>query len=333
VLEFDPYLAPFTTFGIQANADRVVAVESIADLITLFSKKPFPRILGGGSNVLLSGDVEGTVALMRIRERTIEREDADHVWVRFGAGEVWHDVVTWCVQQGWGGLENLALIPGTVGAAPMQNIGAYGVEQNAVFDSLVALDTETLDETCFDAPSCEFAYRDSVFKHKYRYRMIITSVTYRLSKKPVVNTTYADVWNELEAMGVTDVGIADVYRAVVQVRTRKLPDPKQIGNAGSFFKNPVVSADLHEALKSEYPTMPAYPQSNGTYKLAAAWLIDQCGWKGHRRGDAGVHANQALVLVNYGAATGAEILQLATDIQASVLEKFGVELEREVNVW
>ena len=209
----------------------------------------------------------------------------------------------------------------------------YGVEQNSVFDSLTALDRTTLTEAPFDAPSCEFGYRDSVFKHALRDRAIVTSVTYRLSKQPIVNTAYLDVRNELAAMNVASPTIRDVRDAVVRVRTRKLPDPRVIGNAGSFFKNPIVTADQHDALKALHPEMPAYAQKDGTHKLAAAWLIDQCGWKGHRRGDAGVHANQALVLVNYGAATGAEILELAYDIQASVLEKFNVELEREVNVW
>lgn len=326
-------LRQLTTFGIDVTADRVVEATSVEDLVTLFSNEPNAHILGGGSNVLLNGDISGTVVLMRIVGRTIVREDDHHIWIRFGAGETWHDIVSWSVDQGWGGLENLALIPGTVGAAPMQNIGAYGVEQNAVFDSLTAIDRTTLIEAPFDAPSCEFGYRDSIFKRELRDKAIITSVTYRLSKQPVVNTSYADVRNELEAMNIDAPTIRDVRDAVVRVRTRKLPDPRVIGNAGSFFKNPIVSAETHADLTAKHADIPAYPQRDGTYKLAAAWLIDQCGWKGHRKGNTGVHPNQALVLVNYGAATGAEILKLAYDIQASVLEKFSVELEREVNVW
>ncbi len=342
-------LRQLTTFGIDVKADRVVEATGVEDLITLFNNEPDAHILGGGSNVLLNGDVSGTVVLMRIVGRTVVREDDQHIWIRFGAGETWHDIVSWSVDQGWGGLENLALIPGTVGAAPMQNIGAYGVEQNAIFDSLTAIDRTTLSspnhktlslqdrtafiEAPFDAPSCEFGYRDSIFKHALRDKSIITSVTYKLSKQPVVNTSYADVRYELEAMNIDAPTIRDVRDAVVRVRTRKLPDPRVIGNAGSFFKNPIVSAEAHAALKTNIADIPSYPQRDGTFKLAAAWLIDQCGWKGYRKGSAGVHPNQALVLVNYGAATGAEILELAYDIQASVLEKFNVDLEREVNVW
>lgn len=331
--EYDPYLAPFTTFGIHASAERIVSAESHDDLVKIFTEEPSARILGGGSNVLLSDDVNGTVVLMRIMGRTTVREDDNHIWVRFGAGETWHDVVTWTVHNGWGGIENLALIPGTVGAAPMQNIGAYGVEQNSVFDSLTAYDRKTHEELTYSASACAFGYRDSIFKHAMKNRAIITSVTYRLSKHPIVNASYADVRAELETMSVAAPSIKDIYTAVVAIRKRKLPNPADIGNAGSFFKNPVVSRDVYTTLKSHHAELAAYAQHDGSYKLAAAWLIDQCGWKGHRRGDAGVHERQALVLVNYGTATGAEILQIADEIQESVRERFGVELEREVNVW
>lgn len=331
--EFDPWLAPFTTFGLNAKAERIVAAESIEDLLNILTEEPSSRILGGGSNVLVSDDVDGTVILMRIMGRDVVREDDQHVWIRFGAGETWHDIVMWSVDNGWGGIENLALIPGTVGAAPMQNIGAYGVEQDAVFESLTAVDRHTRGETLFDAPSCHFGYRDSIFKHAQKNRAIITSVTYRLTKHPIVNIAYADVTNELHAMTTAAPTIRNVFDAVVAIRKRKLPDPRDIGNAGSFFKNPIVTRELYTSLKSKHAELAAYPQHDGSYKLAAAWLIDQCGWKGHRRGDAGVHAKQALVLVNYGTATGSEILQLAEEIQASVHDKFGVDLEREVNVW
>ncbi|MFN9150086.1 MAG: UDP-N-acetylmuramate dehydrogenase [Bacteroidota bacterium] len=290
------------------------------------------RILGGGSNIVPTSDVDGLVISMRIRERST-CVDGDIVHVRLGAGEVWHDVVEWTVNQGWGGMENMALIPGTVGAAPMQNIGAYGVEQASIFEECEALDRETGKIVRFLPQDCAFGYRESVFKHEHRDRMIITSVTYRLSTKPTVNTTYRDVSEELALMSVTEPTIMDVMNAVVSVRRRKLPDPAVIGNTGSFFKNPIVDAAVAERLRSEYPEAPSYPQSDGRVKLAAAWLIDQCGWKGARRGDAGVHDRQALVLVNHGAASGDEILSLASAIQSSVLERFGISLEREVNVW
>ncbi|MFN6113156.1 MAG: UDP-N-acetylmuramate dehydrogenase, partial [Bacteroidota bacterium] len=290
------------------------------------------RILGWGSNLVPTSDVDGLVIYLRIRERST-CVDGDIVHVRLGAGEVWHDVVEWTVNQGWGGMENMALIPGTVGAAPMQNIGAYGVEQASIFEECEALDRETGKIVRFLPQDCAFGYRESVFKHEHRDRMIITSVTYRLSTKPTVNTTYRDVSEELALMSVTEPTIMDVMNAVVSVRRRKLPDPAVIGNTGSFFKNPIVDAAVAERLRSEYPEAPSYPQSDGRVKLAAAWLIDQCGWKGARRGDAGVHDRQALVLVNHGAASGDEILALASAIQSSVLERFGISLEREVNVW
>jgi UDP-N-acetylmuramate dehydrogenase len=246
---------------------------------------------------------------------------------------VWHDVVTWTVEQGWGGLENLALIPGTVGAAPMQNIGAYGTEQASCAVSVSYVDRRAHSIQTLDAAACEFGYRESIFKHDLRDKAVIVHVTYRLQRHPSVNTTYADVRNELQVRDITQPTIRDVFDAVVAIRTRKLPDPAVIGNAGSFFKNPVVDAETYTRLRSANADMPAYPQADGTYKLAAAWLIDQCGWKGHRDGDAGVHANQALVLVNHGGATGRQILELSARIVASVHDAFGVTLEREVNVW
>lgn len=290
------------------------------------------RILGGGSNIVPTSDVDGLVISMGIRERST-CEDGDVVHVRLGAGEVWHDVVEWTVHQGWGGMENMALIPGTVGAAPMQNIGAYGAEQASIFEECEALDRRTGQIVRFLPQDCAFGYRESVFKHEYRDRMFITSVTYRLTTSPNVNTTYRDVSEELAAMSITDPTIVDVMNAVVSVRRRKLPDPAEIGNTGSFFKNPIVDAAVAERLKAENPEAPSYPQSDGRVKLAAAWLIDQCGWKGARHGNAGVHDRQALVLVNHGGASGDEILSLASAIQASVLERFGIALEREVNVW
>jgi UDP-N-acetylmuramate dehydrogenase len=330
-------LAGLTTFGIAATAQQLVRVDSVADLLQVLKAAEADAVpltvLGGGSNVLLTGDVQGLVMKMEIMGRRIVREDANHVDVEFGAGEVWHDVVTWTVEQGWGGLENLALIPGTVGAAPMQNIGAYGVEQAACVVSCTYVDRATQSIHTLDADACAFGYRESIFKHDLRDKAVIVHVTYRLQRHPAVQTSYADVRNELAARGIGEPTIHDVYDAVVAIRTRKLPDPAVIGNAGSFFKNPVVDAETYTRLRSANADMPAYPQADGTYKLAAAWLIDQCGWKGHRDGDAGVHANQALVLVNHGGATGRQILELSARIVASVHDAFGVTLEREVNVW
>ncbi len=312
---------------------EVTSVDELRQALTMADENGWSvRILGGGSNIVPTSDVDGLVISMRIRERSA-CVDGDVVHVRFGAGEIWHDVVEWTVNQGWGGMENMALIPGTVGAAPMQNIGAYGVEQAGIFEECEALDRETGKIVRFLSQDCAFGYRESVFKHEHRDRMIITSVTYRLSTKPTVNTTYRDVSEELASMSVTEPTIMDVMNAVVSVRRRKLPDPAVIGNAGSFFKNPVVSSDVAERFRSAHAAVPMYPQPDGRVKLAAAWLIDQSGWKGARRGDAGVHDRQALVLVNHGAASGDEILALASAIQSSVLERFGISLEREVNVW
>jgi UDP-N-acetylmuramate dehydrogenase len=276
--------------------------------------------------------VKGLVIHIRLMERSASVE-GDVVTIRSGAGERWHDVVTWTVERGWAGLENLALIPGTVGAAPMQNIGAYGIEQASCFRELDAMNVDTGEIKTFTKDECAFGYRVSIFKRELREMYVITSVTYQLSTMPTIHASYKDVAEELTLRGVVHPTIMDIYSSVVAIRTRKLPDPFVIGNAGSFFTNPVVSEQVASTLHAQYPTLPVYPQPDGTRKLAAAWLIDQCGWKGVREGDAGVHAHQALVLVNHGSADGAQILDLATRIQQSVRDRFGVELEREVNVW
>ncbi len=329
-------LAPYTTFGIHAVAEYFVSVTTVDKLLEAISwartRGASYHILGGGSNVLLSGDVQGLVIHIRLQERSASVE-GDVVTVRCGAGENWHQVVTWTVERGWAGLENLALIPGTVGAAPMQNIGAYGVEQSACFHELDAMNADNGEIKTFTKDECKFGYRESIFKRELRDKYVITSVTYRLSTVPTIRASYKDVSEELAVRGITQPTIMDVYSSVVAIRTRKLPDPKVIGNAGSFFKNPVVSAQKATTLHESHPLLPVYPQADGSSKLAAAWLIDQCGWKGVREGDAGVHANQALVLVNHGSAEGAQIIDLATRIQQSVFDRFGVELEREVNVW
>lgn len=329
-------LASFTTFGIHTRAQHVVVVTSRTELTEALAwarehNVPW-RILGGGSNVLLTQDVAGLVIVMRIVGREVVH-DGDEELITCGAGEVWHDIVTWTVEQGWGGFENMALIPGTIGAAPMQNIGAYGVEQASCFVSCDALDVVTGEISTYTNEACAFGYRESVFKHALRDRAVILSVTYRLQRTPKIVTSYRDVADELQRNNILEPTVHDVYTAVVAIRRRKLPDPAEIGNAGSFFKNPVVSRAVYDAVAAQYPDVPHYAQQDGTVKLPAAWLIDTCGWKGYRSGDAGVHARQALVLVNYGTATGAEILDIATRIQSDVRERFGIALEREVNVW
>jgi len=259
-------------------------------------------------------------------------EDAHHVHVQVGAGENWHKFVLHCINNNWGGVENLSLIPGNVGASPMQNIGAYGVEIKNSFHSLEAVHLKDKKHVSFSLNDCEFGYRDSIFKKKYKNEFAITSVTYRLDKIPVFNTSYGAIEQELEKMGVKQLSIKAISDAVIRIRTSKLPDPAVIGNAGSFFKNPHVSAGEFDKLKERFPKIVGYVQENGEYKLADGWMIEYCGWKGFRRGDAGCHTWQSLVLVNYGNASGKEIFELSEEILQSVKERFGVVLEREVYI-
>lgn len=325
-------LAPFMTFGIHRSCAHLITVSSVAELAQALEQFPHARILGGGSNILLTNDLKAPV--IRIDLRGILALDGGLVQV--AAGERWHDLVTWCVRHDLGGLENLALIPGTVGAAPMQNIGAYGVEQERCFVELQAMHRTTREIHTFDRAACEFGYRESIFKGRLRDQYVIVRVTYRLSVPPHrLNISYKDL-STSERFSTGDPAtftIKDVYDEVVNIRTHKLPDPAVIGNAGSFFKNPVVDTTTAERIASEYENVPVYPQADGTVKLAAAWLIDQCGWKGVREGAIGVHDRQALVLVNHGGANGADLIDLAHRIQHSVRERFGVELVPEVNVW
>ncbi len=335
-IEAGKSLRALNTFGIEATAKLFVAVTS-ADAFRAVVGDPAlgrePRlILGGGSNLLFTRDFDGLVVKNAIPGIEVQREDAEHVWVRAGAGEIWHHLVLYCVDRGFAGLENLSLIPGQVGAAPMQNIGAYGVEMESVCESVEALDATTGESVVFTHADCEFGYRESVFKHRSKGRFFITAVNFRLNKTPKFEVGYGDVRKTLDAMGVHDLTIKAVSDAVIQIRSSKLPDPKVVGNAGSFFKNPVVPRPQFEALHAAHPAMPHYPQTDGSVKVPAGWLIEQCGWKGHVAGQAGVHDRQALVLVNRGGATGAEIYRLALAVQASVLERFGIELTPEVNL-
>jgi UDP-N-acetylmuramate dehydrogenase len=286
-------------------------------------------VLGGGSNLILTGDFDGLVLHVRIPGRELVAEDDDAWTVRAGAGENWHDFVCWTLERGWPGLENLSLIPGTVGAAPIQNIGAYGLEMAERFQHLEAVELATGETVVFDRAACRFGYRDSVFKREADGRYLITAVTFRLPKRwrPVAH--YADVARELEARQMIDPTARQISDAVIAIRSRKLPDPGRIGNAGSFFKNPVVDAATFARLAAQHPELPHYVQPDGTVKLAAGWLIERCGWKGKDLGPVGVYERQALVLVNRGGARGEDVLRLARAIRESVRAAFGVELEPE----
>lgn len=321
------------TFGIEAKAQAYVCVKSV-DVLPLINKSTalqgLPRlILGGGSNILLIDDFRGVVVHMCNAGIAIIREDADASYVRAAAGENWHAFVQWTLAHGLGGLENLSLIPGSVGAAPIQNIGAYGVEAQDTFHELTAFNFETNELFVLDKADCEFGYRDSVFKHRLKDCAVILDVTFRLPKRWQPNVRYADVAQELAHSNITEPTARQISDAVIAIRTRKLPDPAMIGNAGSFFKNPIVQAAQRDALLQQYPQLVSYAQPDGTYKLAAGWLIDQCGWKGKTVGRAGVYEKQALVLVNRGGATGRDVTQLAEAIQADVAARFNVKLEPE----
>ena len=328
-------LQPYNTFGLEAKARFISEVKSVEDVLNILkdeSLNQLPRlILGGGSNILLTQDYDGLVILNRISGITVIEEDDDSVLVEVGAGESWHDLVTNCVKNGWGGIENLSLIPGSVGAAPMQNIGAYGVEIKDVFEQLTALDLSSLETHVFSSEECKFGYRESVFKRELKDLFMIITVRLRLNKNPVLNTSYGAIESELSNKGISDPSITDVSQAVINIRQSKLPDPKNLGNAGSFFKNPVIEQLTFDKLKDEFPGIPNYPAQNGI-KLAAGWLVEQCGWKGKKIGNCGSHRDQALVLVNYGGSNGSEIFDLSEQIMQSVKEKFGIQLDREVNV-
>lgn len=324
------------TFGLDVQTAYFFEcsdLEGLRSVIVWSNDKNISRlILGGGSNVLLINDFSGVVINNSLKGCEIVNETTELVDLKIGSGEVWHEVVMKAVENDWGGIENLSLIPGSVGAAPMQNIGAYGVEIKDVFLNLDALNLETLEVESFTNEQCQFGYRESVFKHEFKGKYMIVSVTLRLSKKHSLNLAYGAINETLQKMNVTNPTVKDVSEAVIQIRQSKLPDPAEIGNSGSFFKNPVISAEHFEELKLKYPQIPSYLQVNGDVKVPAGWLIEQCGWKGKRRGDIGVHDKQALVLVNYGGGKGADLWQLALDIQSSVKEAFNIELQPEVNV-
>jgi UDP-N-acetylmuramate dehydrogenase len=335
MIQFNVSLQPYNTFGIDVSATAFARFSSIAELeaVLLENNGKLPLfILGGGSNVLFTKSVDALVLKNELKGFEHLNETEDSIDIRVGAGEEWHAFVRYCVEKGWGGVENLSLIPGSVGASPMQNIGAYGAEIKDCFVELTAFHIEKRELHTFSAQDCAFGYRESVFKRALKGQYIIASVTYRLQKHPKFNTAYGAIQTELDAMNVHDLSVSAISQAVMNIRNSKLPNPKELGNAGSFFKNPVVDSAVVDVLKERFPEVPNYPQPDGSVKLAAGWLIEQAGWKGKRIGNCGVHVRQALVLVNYGGATGNEIYALSQAVLDDVQEQFGVLLEREVNI-
>ena len=326
-------LKNYNSFGIEVETEFFAAISNEAELIEVLKSngnKPF-RVLGGGSNVLLTEDYKGLTLVMQNKGISILEETASHVLIEVQAGENWHELVLWALENDFGGIENLALIPGSVGAAPIQNIGAYGVELSSVFHRCKALDLESLSFNEFDKAACEFGYRSSVFKTRLKGKAIITRVQFKLSKKNhQTHTQYGALQASLQGK---EMSIQNIAASVIAIRKSKLPDPAQIGNSGSFFKNPVIPVNQFKQLQENYPEIPHYPDTAQKIKIPAGWLIEKLGYKGKRFGDAGVHEKQALVLVNYGNAKGVELLNLAQQIQERVLQNFGVQLEVEVNIF
>ena len=329
-------LRDFNTFGIDTTAKMMVRVQRIDDLQTVLHDPKLQNenrlILGGGSNLLFTRPLDALVIKIDLTGKKIISENDRYALVEAGAGENWHTFVRWTIDQNLGGLENLSLIPGNVGASPMQNIGAYGVEIKDSFHSLKAVNLITGEIQEFNKADCEFGYRESVFKRSLKNQFAIVSVQYRLKKYPDFNTSYGAIEQELERMEISEISLDAISQAVMNIRQSKLPDPKVLGNAGSFFKNPTISESEFQHIISTHPDIPHYPAAGGMHKLAAGWMIEQCGWKGKRIGNCGMHERQALVLVNYGGATGEEIYDLSEQVLQSVKARFGVELEREVNI-
>tara|TARA_B110000459_G_C16515767_1_gene450145 strand:+ start:69 stop:1082 length:1014 start_codon:yes stop_codon:yes gene_type:complete len=330
-------LKSFNTFGFDVSSKLFAQANNEDQVRNVIQSNEFLSndnlILGGGSNVLFTQDFNGIVLRNNINGIELIEEDENSVLVKVGGGVVWHEFVLYCIDKGWSGVENLSLIPGSVGASPMQNIGAYGIEIKELFHELEAINLNTGEIEYFNNSDCQFGYRESVFKNKYKGAYLISRVTYRLSKKQDFNISYGAIEKQLEIMGAQDLTAKKISDAVVAIRQSKLPDPKKIGNSGSFFKNPIVSNEQYNQLKVNFPEAVGYAVGKQETKLAAGWLIDQAGWKGKRIDNYGVHKNQALVLVNYGGATGKQVYDLSTEILLSVKEKFGVDLEREVNIY
>ena len=334
--ELNKPLKDFNTFHIDAQAEKFICIDNEKSLMDVlaFAKQAKISIhfIGGGSNILLAKNIAGIVAMNQLKGIKIIHENDETVLVNFLSGENWHQCVLWAVEHNYGGIENLSLIPGTIGASPIQNIGAYGVELKDVFHSLEAINLISFEKKIFNLEECKFGYRDSIFKQLEKGNWFILNVTLQLTKNPICNINYGNIKEELLKMKVGNPRIQDVSKAVINIRSSKLPNPDEIGNAGSFFKNPVIAKTHFEELKTMYPEIPHFAATNGV-KIPAAWLIEKNNWKGFKEGDFGVHKNQALVLVNYNDANGNDILNLSTQIITSVQQTFNITLEREVNIW
>ena len=337
MIESNVSLKKFNTFGIDVSSKLFSQVENEDQVRNVIQSSEFRNntslILGGGSNLLFTKNFDGIVLRNHIQGIEVIEDTKQHILVKVGGGVVWHDFVLHCIKKGWHGVENLSLIPGNVGASPMQNIGAYGVEVKEVFHELEAIHLKTGEIHYFNNSDCEFGYRESVFKNKLKGEYLISRVIYKLLKKGDFTISYGAIEKQLESMGVQELSAKSISDAVIAIRQSKLPDPKKIGNSGSFFKNPIVDKSSYDIIKSSFPDVVAYPAGKGFMKLAAGWLIEYAGWKGKTFGNYGVHKNQALVLVNYGGASGKEIYDLSEEILNSIKEKFRVKLEREVNIY
>lgn len=329
-------LKNYNTFSIEITCKYFAEIFTVEDLQYLIQDVQFANtpkmILGGGSNILFTQNFEGLIIKNSIKGINIIQEDENHVYVKVAAGENWHQLVKYALINNYAGIENLSLIPGQVGAAPMQNIGAYGVEIESVFHQLEAINLSNGHLEIFDKTDCKFGYRESIFKKELKGKFCITSVTFCLNKHPTINSQYGAIQQVLNDMNITQPTIQDISAAVIKIRTSKLPNPKEFGNAGSFFKNPEITITQFQSLQQQYPNIPHYPTTHNLIKIPAGWLIEQCGFKGKKIGNTGAHAQQALVLVNYGNATGKEIYQLALQIQQNVQQKFGIAIEAEVNL-
>ena len=329
-------LLKLNTFGVDVKAKYFVSINTINELIEVIKTNVFKDlqllILGGGSNILFTKDFDGLVILNNIKGKEIIDQNQKSIFLKIGAGENWHELVMYCVDNGWGGIENLSLIPGNTGTAPMQNIGAYGVEIKETFVELEALEISSGKIVKFNNSDCEFGYRESVFKNKMKNQYIILNITLELKKNPVININYGDVKAILETQNIKNPAIKEVSNAIISIRQSKLPDPKKIGNSGSFFKNPIVSLNQLELIKKKYPNVVNYEINENEFKIAAGWLIEKAEWKGKKFNNCGVHEKQALVLVNYGLANGMEIFDLSEKIILDIKDKFGITLEREVNI-
>jgi len=338
-MQYNVSLKPYNTFGIDVLAKcfaKFNSVEVLEQLLNQIKNEDFSKklFLGGGSNILFTKNYDGCILKNELKGIEIIQENENHIYLKVAAGEVWHELVMYCVENNFNGIENLSLIPGNVGASPMQNIGAYGIEIKDIFHSLEAYHIEEKKMVSFNNADCEFGYRESIFKKQLKDQFVILNVTFKLSKQPNFQTSYGAIEQELAKMGVNELSNKAIAQAVINIRSSKLPNPKLIGNAGSFFKNPTVDETFMQSLLNSFPSIPNFvnKKSSVEYKIPAAWLIEQCGWKGYRNNDAGCHINQPLVLVNYGNASGNEIFELSVAIIESVKNKFNIILEREVNI-